>query len=292
MAEKIGVVKVCPACGASIESFQTRCPSCGHELSDIKTSETVQMFFQRLEDLADREYNRDIEREQEDKYMKTMGAETHKKIGFGTVLLWLFFFWILWVPIIFRKAKGPHATAMAAFGVIALFSLLMIYSEVSQSTAIASGSESSEMTEETVETQLSDTVAQTEHKGLPVPVLIGIFVLSIIGAGFVFVIMKPKWKPEDKRRQSMIDMFPIPNSKEDLTEFIILATDRIKPVSPIARAFNLQAKRQLEWNNIWIAKCNQVYKKARIAMKDDPAGLNTISEMMAEAGLKTARSGN
>ncbi|MDR1256409.1 MAG: hypothetical protein LBJ86_01525, partial [Spirochaetaceae bacterium] len=230
--------------------------------------------------------------EKEDKWLKANTPEQRKKVGCGTVLLWLFFFWILWVPIIFKKAKGPYATAMAACGVVAVFSLLMIYSELNPNPASSTGSTGTELSGDSSETQGEPEEVKTKSDGLPVPVLVGIFVLSIIGMVVVLVIMKPKWTPEDKHRQSMIEMFPIPNSKEDLTEFIILATERIKPVKPLARAFDLKAKRQLEWNNIWVSKCNQVYKKARIAMKDDPSGLSTIRGLMAEAGLKTAEAAN
>jgi hypothetical protein len=121
------------------------------------------------------------------------------------------------------------------------------------------------------------------------PALIAILSLSIIGFIVVFVIMKPKWTPDDKRRQGMIENFPIPYSREDLTDFVLRATGEIKPVGSLARIFDLRAKRQLEWNKIWIGKCNQVYKQARISMRDDPASLNIIIEMMAEAGVNTTR---
>jgi len=282
MAESIkaGTVRKCPSCGAPIESFQTRCSSCGHELNEIKTSETVQAFFQRLEEQSNLEYRANKEREIREINEKQNISRNQKKIGLGTVLLWLFFFWVLWVPIVFRKAKGPYATAMTAFGVIAVFSLLMIYSDINpdpkQETTV-----SSEQTDDKTE-----QVTTQNDSGFSFPVKIGLFSISLIGMLVVFVIMKPKWTPEDMRRKSMIEMFPIPNSREDLTEFIILATGQIKPVNPIARVFSLQAKRQLGWNEIWISKCKQVHTKARLAMKDDPSSLNVINQLMTEAGLK------
>jgi uncharacterized protein (DUF983 family) len=273
---KVGSVRKCPSCGESVNSFQTRCSSCGHEFNNIQTSETVQAFFQRLEAQSNLEYKANKERE-----MRELNKQNapQKKVGFGTVLLWLFFFWILWVPIIFKKAKGPYATAMAAFGVVAIFSLLMIYAHLNPAP-IQNTTVNSEQTSD--ETEQSTTQSGKE---LPFPVIIGIFTISIIGMGVVFIIMKPKWTPEDERRKSMIEMFPIPNSREDLTEFIILGTGQIKPVNPIARLFSLQVKRQVGWNDIWISKCKQVYTKARIAMKDDSSSLNAISQLMTEAGL-------
>ena len=280
MAEVIGVIKTCPTCGASIESFQTRCSSCGNEVNEIRASETVQAFFHRLESLSELEYQRDVQQEKENRYSETHPTET-RKITFGTILLWLFFFWILWVPILFRKAKGPYTTVMAVCFVVVVFSLLLIYGELNPSSTSSVISETTTDPEKMSEGELSETINQR----LPISFFIATLSLSILGMIFILFIMKPKWTPEDKRRQSMIESFPIPNSKEDLTEFIILGTERIKPVNPILRIFNMKTRWQQEWNNIWIAKCNQVYKKARYAMKDDPSGLKTINEIMVEAEL-------
>jgi DNA-directed RNA polymerase subunit RPC12/RpoP len=281
--EKVGTVNTCPSCGAPVESFQTRCSSCGHELNQIQTTQSVQEFFQKLEALSNQEYRANKDREINESRDKAYKPQ--KKIGLGTVLLWIFFFWILWIPIVFRKAKGPYATAMAVFGVIAFFSLLLIYTELNptpeQNTSVIG---------EQVNTE-TETTSQN-NTGLPFPLKIAMLSISLIGMAVVFIIMKPKWTPEDKRRQSMIEMFPVPNSKEALMEFIILATGHIKQINPVARAFSLQAKHQLGWNEIWISKCKQIYTKARIAMKDDPSSLSAISQLMAEAGLNTAKAVN
>jgi len=280
--EKVGTVNTCPSCGAPVESFQTRCSSCGHELNQIQTTQSVQEFFQKFEELSNQEYmankDREINESQERVY------KPQKKIGLGTVLLWIFFFWILWIPILFKKAKGPYATAMAVFGVVAFFSIIVIYGKLNPTSTQNTGT----ITEEA----MVEPSQQIKDTGLPFPVLIAIFSISLIGMAAVFVIMKPKWTPEDIRRQSMIEMFPVPNSKEALTEFIILATGQIKQVNPVTRVFSLQAKRQLGWNEIWISKCKQIYTKARIAMKDDPSSLSAISQLMAEAGLKMANAVN
>ena len=53
----------CPACRAPIESFQTRCPSCGSELSSAESGESVKAFFQKLDDLTQKEYEANKARE-------------------------------------------------------------------------------------------------------------------------------------------------------------------------------------------------------------------------------------
>jgi ABC-type multidrug transport system fused ATPase/permease subunit len=47
--EKVGNILKCPACGEVIESFQTRCASCGHELRNIQTTSSIHTFFEKLE---------------------------------------------------------------------------------------------------------------------------------------------------------------------------------------------------------------------------------------------------
>jgi hypothetical protein len=46
---KVGNVRKCPACGAAIESFQTRCSSCGHELNSVRVAGSIQAFVRKLE---------------------------------------------------------------------------------------------------------------------------------------------------------------------------------------------------------------------------------------------------
>jgi predicted RNA-binding Zn-ribbon protein involved in translation (DUF1610 family) len=59
----VGQVKKCPSCGQALESFQTRCPSCGHEISTAKDEEAVTNFFVKLEELTNKEYEANKQRE-------------------------------------------------------------------------------------------------------------------------------------------------------------------------------------------------------------------------------------
>ena len=52
--EKVGTIRACPACGKSVESFQAKCV-CGHEFNSIQVNESVQVFFQKLEELSRQE---------------------------------------------------------------------------------------------------------------------------------------------------------------------------------------------------------------------------------------------
>lgn len=47
-SDKYGDVKKCPACGAMIEAFTTRCTECGHEFSNIAANSSIQKLFEML----------------------------------------------------------------------------------------------------------------------------------------------------------------------------------------------------------------------------------------------------
>lgn len=49
--EKVGNIKTCPACGGSINSFEFKCFSCGHELSNVKISGILEKFELRLNEI-------------------------------------------------------------------------------------------------------------------------------------------------------------------------------------------------------------------------------------------------
>jgi protein-arginine kinase activator protein McsA len=51
--EKVGIIKTCPSCGASVKSFQTNCEDCGHEYSKKISleSDIIEIFKKGLEDL-------------------------------------------------------------------------------------------------------------------------------------------------------------------------------------------------------------------------------------------------
>ncbi|MCL2759699.1 MAG: hypothetical protein FWD22_05755 [Treponema sp.] len=64
------LVNKCTACGAIIESFRTSCSSCGIELVTNRDVESVKGFFKKLEDITEREYEANKQRERESKLIK------------------------------------------------------------------------------------------------------------------------------------------------------------------------------------------------------------------------------
>lgn len=48
-SNKFGDVRKCPSCGAILQSFQTRCPDCGHEFSSVDAVMSAQRLFDSLQ---------------------------------------------------------------------------------------------------------------------------------------------------------------------------------------------------------------------------------------------------
>jgi hypothetical protein len=120
---------------------------------------------------------------------------------------------------------------------------------------------------------------------VPVVTLIILFGASIVGIGVAALIRKPEITPEDELRESTIKQFQVPNTKEALFEFTIMATAKVRPVGKFAAIINPEAKRQLWQNKIWVEKCEGVYTRARLAMRDDPKGLADITDLMKKIGV-------
>lgn len=73
----------------------------------------------------------------------------------------------------------------------------------------------------------------------------------------------------DDRASSLIKAFPIPNTKEDLIEFIIASAANINvdAFNDIKRG-NLSAT-DIAMSNAWLSKLEQAYQKAEIALERD-----------------------
>ncbi|MCL2762821.1 MAG: zinc ribbon domain-containing protein [Treponema sp.] len=79
-------VNKCPACRAPIESFQTRCSSCGTELGSAESGESVKSFFKKLDDITEREYEANKKREKETGKKKRKQSTPLKVLEFIAVL--------------------------------------------------------------------------------------------------------------------------------------------------------------------------------------------------------------
>ena len=89
----------------------------------------------------------------------------------------------------------------------------------------------------------------------------------------------------DKQKASLINGFPVPTTKEDILEFISMATPLAKPATKIMIFSGLDAV-EYDIAKAWKAKCAQAIMKARFSMKDDKATLAEIERYAKELKIK------
>lgn len=90
-----------------------------------------------------------------------------------------------------------------------------------------------------------------------------------------------------ERKCTIIEGFPIPNTREDLLEFLAMAIPRAGKKS----MFDFLKKGSTYGHEIllkeaWTAKCTQVIVKARIMLKGDTKALDEIEQYAAKIGLR------
>lgn len=83
------------------------------------------------------------------------------------------------------------------------------------------------------------------------------------------------------RKKAIIQNFPIPNTKEDILEFLTLAL-------PLAKkpGFFDDDENKREMYPVWKAKCEQIIMKAKFLMKDEPKTLAEILAYGQQIGIK------
>lgn len=101
-------------------------------------------------------------------------------------------------------------------------------------------------------------------------------------------------KEAANQKAMIINLFPVPNSKEDILEFLSIAVPYAKNVKTgIAKFFTLESStgdNQAHYNQIinvaWKSKCEQIIMKARFSMKSDAKTLDEINFYAKELKLK------
>lgn len=90
------------------------------------------------------------------------------------------------------------------------------------------------------------------------------------------------------QKREIISSFPIPNSKEDILEFLALAIPKAKKKKGFFVSHETQNANQAhnEFVPVWKTKCEQIIMKARFSMKEDKKTLDEIEYYAKELGIK------
>ena len=92
----------------------------------------------------------------------------------------------------------------------------------------------------------------------------------------------------------VLSTFPIPNTKEDILEFLALSVGQIKSIkigalekfgSAIGGASGISGYK-INYKNAWLSIANRVIMKARFSMKADKKTLEEIEGYAKELGIK------
>jgi len=171
-SDKFGDVKKCPACGAMVQSFQTKCSDCGHEFSNIGANVSIGKLFEMLNA---------CENERKDE-----GMSVGKALGS-----------------MFANAYG-------------------------------------------------------------------------VGGGDKIL----------EKKKSIISGFPIPNTKEDILEFLSTAIPNAKQKGNLFTKQQPENKSHNDLAPTWKSKCEQIIMKAKFSMKEDKKMLEEIMAYGKELGIK------
>jgi hypothetical protein len=92
----------------------------------------------------------------------------------------------------------------------------------------------------------------------------------------------------DKRKLEMIQNYPVPASKEDIMEFIILSCSRVNTKTRMIGNPNwmVEKKEADAFKNAWTAKIKQTWYKAQIAFNTDAAFLQKIESIIKKSKVK------
>lgn len=89
-----------------------------------------------------------------------------------------------------------------------------------------------------------------------------------------------------EKKKSIISGFPIPNTKDDILEFLSMAIPNAKKKGNFFTSNQPENKSHNELAPTWQSKCEQIIMKAKFSMKDDKKTLEEILAYANELGIK------
>lgn len=77
--EKVGNIKICPACGSSIKGMDIECSDCGHEFQNKKANKSISDLIEKLEKEDNKFYDFDSDRSEKKAKIITQFPIPHTK---------------------------------------------------------------------------------------------------------------------------------------------------------------------------------------------------------------------
>jgi hypothetical protein len=91
----------------------------------------------------------------------------------------------------------------------------------------------------------------------------------------------------DLEKMQLIKTFPIPNSKEEILEFLTIALpEATVKIRKLLFATIDEDRVKEEIKKVWLTKCEQIILKARLSMKEDKKTLEEIEYYAKQLGIK------
>jgi hypothetical protein len=90
----------------------------------------------------------------------------------------------------------------------------------------------------------------------------------------------------DQKKITLISNFPIPNTRDDMLEFLSTALPKSKYSKFSAFMNGAKGEKEAEYAKVWRGKCEQIIMKAKFSMKDDKKTLDEIMVYANELGIK------
>ncbi len=89
-----------------------------------------------------------------------------------------------------------------------------------------------------------------------------------------------------EKKKSIISGFPIPNTKDDILEFLSIAIPNAKQKGNMFTKQQPENKSHNDLVPTWKSKCEQIIMKAKFSMKEDKKTLEEIMAYANELGIK------
>ena len=254
----MGQVKKCPSCGAPVESFQSRCSSCGHEFGSIQVSDAIKEFSAQINSLDEKIANEKgyVENTVADKpavnkpAMPSFGNASSRRTSS-------------------RSRSSPLNTSAASAAGALLGSSLKGQGSSSSTVRRPSSSSSSG----------SGTGKSIAGGVLIVGILVGAIVLIVkIIKNFKNAIARPALSSSEKIKKSYIENYVIPNNREDMLEFVLLASSKAESVIDLGHGETMGELASAHyWAKVWENKCRKVEDRAFIALQGDSQTISQIN---------------